>query len=83
MRSGSQELGTVVKPPPLGERLALAGHVWVVDEIDHKRRTVYCTMVKGRVPAFFGLCPGDINTRVLERFMVPHAVAGHIRLYGA
>lgn len=67
VRSGSQELGTVVKPPPVEERLALAGHVWVVDEIDHKRRTVYCTMVKGRVPAFFGLCPGDINTRVLER----------------
>ncbi len=23
--------------------------------------------VKGKVPAYFGLCPGDINTKVLEK----------------
>jgi ATP-dependent Lhr-like helicase len=67
VRSESQELGTVVQPPPVGEKLAIAGHVWIVEEIDHKRRLVYCTMVKGKVPAYFGECPGDINTRVLVR----------------
>ena len=67
VRSESQELGTIVMPPPVGERIALAGHVWVVEEIDRRRRTVYCTMVKGKVPAYFGDCPGDIDTRVLER----------------
>lgn len=67
VRSDSQDIGTVVMPPPAGERIALAGHVWVVDEIDRKRHLVYCTQVKGRVPAYFGDCPGDINTRVLER----------------
>ncbi|MBR3314841.1 MAG: DEAD/DEAH box helicase [Atopobiaceae bacterium] len=67
VRSESQELGTVVQPPPVGEKLAIAGHVWIVEEIDHKRRLVYCTQVRGKVPAYFGECPGDINTRVLER----------------
>ncbi len=67
VRSESQELGTVVQPPPVGEKLAIAGHVWIVEEIDHKRRLVYCTQVRGKVPAYFGECPGDINTRILER----------------
>ncbi len=67
VRNRSQELGTIVRPPPPGEKIALAGHVWVVEEVDHKRRLVYCDLVKGKVPAYFGLCPGDINTRVLER----------------
>jgi ATP-dependent Lhr-like helicase len=67
VRSESQELGTVVQPPPVGEKLAIAGHVWIVEEIDHKRRLVYCTQVRGKVPAYFGECPGDIHTRVLER----------------
>lgn len=67
VRSESQEIGTIVQPPPAGEKIAIAGHVWVVDEVDHKRHLVYCTMVRGKVPAYFGDCPGDINTRVLVR----------------
>lgn len=67
VRWGSQELGSIVKPPPVGEKIALAGHVWIVEEVDHKRHLVYCEQVRGKVPAYFGQCPGDINTRVLER----------------
>lgn len=67
VRCGSQEIGTIVKPPPAGEKIALAGHVWVVEEVDHKRHLIYCEQVKGKVPAYFGECPGDINTKVLER----------------
>lgn len=67
VRCGSQEIGTIVKPPPVGEKIALAGHVWVVEEVDHKRHLIYCEQVKGKVPAYFGECPGDINTKVLER----------------
>ncbi len=67
VRSGSQELGTIVKPPPAGEKIALAGHVWLVDEVDHKRHLVYCEQIKGRVPAYFGECAGDIATKILER----------------
>ena len=67
VRWDSQELGTVVSPPPVGEKLAIAGHVWLVEEIDHKRRLVYCEKIKGKVPAYFGDCPGDINTKILLR----------------
>ncbi len=67
VRSDSQEIGTIVQPPPAGEKIAIAGHVWVVDEVDHKRHMVYCTKVKGKVPAYFGECPGDIQTKILER----------------
>lgn len=67
VRSEAEELGTIVMPPPVGEKIAIAGHVWIVEEVDRKRRLVYCTKVRGKVPAYFGQCPGDINTRVLER----------------
>ncbi len=67
VHAGSEELGTIVKPPPVGEKIAIAGRVWVVDEVDHQRRDVYCTLVKGNIPAYFGDVAGDINTRILER----------------
>ena len=67
VRSEAQELGTVVLPPPVGEKLAIAGHVWVVLDIDRKRHLVYCEQVKGSIPAYFGLCPGDLHTKILRR----------------
>ena len=67
VRSEAQELGTVVLPPPVGEKLAIAGHVWVVLDIDRKRHLVYCEQVKGSIPAYFGLCPGDLHTKILQR----------------
>ena len=48
-------------------RPGFEGHCWIVEEVDWKRHTVFATQVKGRVPAYFGDCPGDINTHVLER----------------
>lgn len=67
VRCESEELGTIVKPPPIGEKIAIAGHTWIVLDVDHKRKLVYCEKVRGQVPAYFGDCPGDINTKVLER----------------
>ncbi len=87
VHAGSEKLGTIVKPPPVGDKLAIAGRVWVVDDVDHKRREVYCTLVKGNIPAFFGLVAGDIHTRILERmqrvleedrhypYLMPHATS--------
>jgi len=69
VRAGSEELGTIVKPPPAGEKIAIAGHVWLVDEVDHKRHMVYCEQIKGKVPAYFGEVAGDINTKILERML--------------
>ena len=67
VRSESQELGTVCLPPPVGEKLAIAGHVWEVLDVDHKRHLVYCEQVKGSIPAYFGECPGDLHTKILQR----------------
>ncbi len=67
VRSESQELGTVVLPPPAGEKLAIAGHVWLVLDVDVKKHLVYCQQVEGTVPAYFGQCPGDLHTRILTR----------------
>lgn len=87
VRSGSEELGTIVKPPPAGDKIAIAGRVWIVDEVDHKKRVVYCTLVKGHIPAYFGDVAGDIHTYILERmygvlnesknypYLMNHAVA--------
>ncbi len=78
VRSGSQELGTIVKPPPVGDKIAIAGRVWVVEEVDHQRREVYCTLVKGNIPAYFGDVAGDIHDRILERMF---RVLGENRVY--
>ncbi|MBR0226610.1 MAG: DEAD/DEAH box helicase [Thermoguttaceae bacterium] len=67
VHAGSEELGTIVQPPPVGDKIAIAGRVWVVEEVDHRRREVYCELVKGNIPAYFGDVPGDIHTRILER----------------
>ena len=78
VRAGSEQLGTIVKPPPVGDKIAIAGRVWVVEEVDHKRRDVYCTLVKGNIPAYFGDVAGDIHTRILERM---YAVLSEDRHY--
>ncbi len=87
VRTGSEQLGTIVKPPPVGDKIAIAGRVWRVDEVDHKKRTVSCTLVGGHIPAYFGNVAGDMHTRILERmrqvlaedtrypYMMPHAAA--------
>ena len=67
VRSGSEQLGTIVKPPPVGDKIAIAGRVWVVEEVDHKRRELFCNLVKGNIPAYFGDVAGDIHTHILER----------------
>ena len=67
VRCESEEIGTIVKPPPVGERIAIAGHVWVCEEVDRVHHQVYVHMIRGSVPAYFGDEPGDIHTRILER----------------
>lgn len=66
VRSESEELGTIVMPPPVGEKIAIAGHVWIVEEVDRKRHLVYCTKVRGKVPAYFGQCPGILTPACLN-----------------
>lgn len=70
VRCDSEEIGTIVMPPPAGEKIALAGRVWTVEEVDRKRKLVYCSPVKGQVPAYFGDCPGDIHNKILDRMKI-------------
>lgn len=67
VRCDGTELGTIVKPPPPGDMIAIAGRVWVVEEVDYKGHRLYVSLVKGKVPAYFGDVQGDINTRILKR----------------
>lgn len=67
VHAGSEELGTIVAPPPVGDKIAIAGKVWVVEDIDRKRHQVYCHGVKGHIPAYFGDVPGDIQPKILHR----------------
>ncbi len=87
VHAGSEELGTLVSPPPVGEKVAIAGRVWVVEDVDHKRHELWVHAVKGRIPAYFGDVAGDIDPRILRRmhrvltekngypYLGPHAVA--------
>lgn len=67
VHAGSEELGTIVKPPPVGDKIAIAGKVWVVEDIDRKRHQVYCHGVDGRIPAYFGDVAGDIHPHILHK----------------
>ena len=67
VRAGSDEIGTITTPPPVGDRFALAGRVWEVEELDVQRKLIYVRQVDGKME---GPRPGDfgeINTRILER----------------
>lgn len=87
VKSESEELGTIVKPPPVGDKIAIAGRVWVVEDVDRKRHQVYCHPVKGRIPAYFGDVAGDIQPEILQRmnkilteqkqypYLMKHAIA--------
>ncbi len=67
VRCEGVELGTIVKPPPPGDKIAIAGRVWVVEEVDYKGHRIFVSLVKGKVPAYFGDVAGDIHTRILKR----------------
>lgn len=67
VRSGSDEIGTITNPPPVGDRFALAGRVWEVTELDLARRLVYAEPVEGKMEISWPGDGGEIHTRVLEK----------------
>ncbi len=67
VRWGSDEIGTISSAPPAGERFALAGRVWEVEESDIKRRLIYVHPVKGRMEISWPGDYGEIHTKILER----------------
>ena len=67
VRCESEEIGTITSAPPPGDRFALAGRVWEVEECDVSRRLVYVHAVKGKMEVSWPGDFGEIHTRILER----------------
>lgn len=67
VRCDSDEIGTITTPPPVGDRFALAGRVWEVEELDIKRRLIYVKAVEGKMEISWPGDYGEIHTRILEK----------------
>lgn len=67
VRCGSDEIGTITTPPPVGDRFALAGKVWEVEELDIQRKLVYVKNIKGKMEVSWPGDYGEIHTKILER----------------
>ena len=67
VRSGSDEIGTITTPPPLGDRFALAGRVWEVEELDIQRKLIYVKPVEGKMEIAWPGDFGEVHTKILER----------------
>lgn len=67
VRYGSDEIGTVTSASPAGDRFALAGRVWEVEELDLSGRLIYVKPVKGKMEISWPGDSGEIHTKILER----------------
>ena len=67
VRCESDEIGTITTPPPVGDRFALAGRVWEVEELDIPRKLIYVKSVAGKMEVSWPGDYGEIHTRILER----------------
>ena len=67
VRCGSDEIGTITTPPPVGDRFALAGRVWEVEELDIQHKLIYVKSVEGKMEVSWPGDFGEIHTRVVQR----------------
>ncbi len=67
VRAGSDEVGTITTPPPVGDRFALAGRVWEVEEIDLTHRLLFVHAVEGKMSISWPGGVGEIHTKILEK----------------
>ena len=67
VRCESDEIGTITTPPPVGDRFALAGRVWEVEELDIPRKLIYVKAVFGKMEVSWPGDYGEIHTKILER----------------
>ncbi len=67
VRAGSDEIGTVSSAPPVGDRFALAGRVWEVEEVSLSKKLIFVHGVKGKMEISWPGGYGEIHTRVLQR----------------
>ncbi len=67
VRAGSDEIGTITTAPPAGDRFALAGHVWEVEEVDLAHKLIFVHQVKGKMEIMWPGDLGEVHTRIIER----------------
>lgn len=67
VRAGSDEIGTITTPPPVGDRFALAGRVWEVEELDMLHKLIYVKKVEGKMEISWPGDFGEIHTKILKR----------------
>jgi len=67
VRCESDEIGVITTPPPVGDRFALAGRVWEVEELDIPRKLIYVKSVQGKMEVSWPGDYGEVHTRILER----------------
>lgn len=67
VRQEAIELGSIVHPPGVGERFALAGLTWEVMELDTKRKEVMVRPALGESSITWHGGGGAIHTRILQR----------------
>ena len=67
VRCGSDEIGTITTPPPVGDRFALAGRVWEVEELDISHKLIYVKSVDGKMEIAWPGDYGEIHTKIMQR----------------
>jgi ATP-dependent Lhr-like helicase len=68
VKEGSRSVGSLGGPVPVGERITLAGHTWVVTDLVTESRLILVTRLKGSVRTRFdGRGMGDVHDRIVER----------------
>ena len=67
VRCGSDEIGTITTPPPVGDRFALAGRVWEVEELDIQHKLIYVKSVEGKMEVSWPGDSGEVHTRIVQR----------------
>lgn len=67
VRNEAEEIGTITNPIPKGERFALAGRVWEVEDVDIPRRLIYVHPIEGKMEISWPGDSGEIHTKILRR----------------
>jgi ATP-dependent helicase Lhr and Lhr-like helicase len=67
VKQGKTAIGSILKPPPVGNQFALAGKTWEVTEIDFKKRVISVKQVEGKASIYWRGGGGIIHTKVLQR----------------
>lgn len=61
------EIGSIVVPPQVGDRISLAGRTWQVLEVESRRKIISVKPTVGEATVSWRGSSGDIHTRILQR----------------